>query len=108
MVTSERIIFTDTKFAGGAAGGVLGVVIADKLQKRHEDGGPMLDLPLAQITGLAREKKMMNKDRMRVSTATEEYLFNDGWKSLGAVLREAFVAAGRQVVEQDPDRWTVQ
>lgn len=40
VVTSERIIFTDTKFAGRAAGGVLGVVIADKLQKRHEDGGP--------------------------------------------------------------------
>lgn len=42
VVTSERIIFTDTKFAG-----------------------------------LAREKQMMNKDRVRVSTATEEYVFND-------------------------------
>jgi hypothetical protein len=40
VVTSERIVFTDTKFAGGAAGGVLGVVIVvvivDKLQKAHE------------------------------------------------------------------------
>ena len=109
IVTSERILFVDTKFMGGVAGGVVGTVIADALQKRHEQGGPYAEIPLASITSLRREKKLLNKDRIAVGTTDREYLFNDGWKELSPVLKEALVARHRrQVVEQAPDSWQVQ
>jgi len=109
IVTSERILFVDTKFMGGVAGGVLGTVLAEALQQRHEQGGPYAEVPLASITGLRREKKLLNKDRIAVVTADGEYLFNDGWKELSPVLKEALATRHqRQLVEQSPDSWHVQ
>jgi hypothetical protein len=108
IVTTERIVFMDTKFMGGVAGGALGTVLADALQKRHEQGGPFAEIPLASITSLRREKKLLNKDRIAVGTANQEYLFNDGWKQLSPVLKEALVNHHRrQVVEHSPDSWQV-
>jgi hypothetical protein len=64
IVTSERIVFVDTKFMG-VAGGALGAAI-------------------------------------------RTFLFNDGWKELSPVLKEALQTRhGRQVVEQSPDSWRV-
>lgn len=109
IVTSERILFVDTKFMGGIAGGVVGTVLAEALQKRHEQGGPYAEIPLASITSVRREKKLLNKDRIAVDTADRQYLFNDGWKQLSPVLKEALVTRhGRQVVEESPDSWRVQ
>lgn len=107
IVTSERIVFVDTKFMG-FAGGALGAAVADGLQKRHEQGGPYAEIALTSITGLRREKKLLNKDRIAVETADRMYLFNDGWKELSPVLREALQTRhGRQVVEQSTDSWRV-
>jgi hypothetical protein len=109
IVTSERILFLDTKFMGGVAGGVVGTMLAEALQKRHEQRGPHTEIPLSSITSLRREKKLLNKDRIAVGTADREYLFNDGWNQLSPVLKEALITGhGRHVVEQSTDSWQVQ
>jgi hypothetical protein len=109
IVTSDRIVFIDTKFMSGVAGGVLGTAIAEALQRNHEQGGPHAEIALASITGLRREKKMLNKDRIAVETGDRTYLFNDGWKDLSPVLKEALQTRhGRRVIEQAPDIWRVQ
>jgi hypothetical protein len=108
IVTSERILFMDTKFMGGVTGGVVGTILADALQKQHEQGGPYAEIPLPAITSLRREKKLLNKDRLAVGTAEREYLFNDGWKQLSPVLKEALVTHHRRrVVEHSPDAWQI-
>jgi hypothetical protein len=108
ILTSDRLVFVDTKFMSGVTGGALGTAVAATLQKRHEAGGPMLDLPLSSITGLRREKKMLNKDRMAVITGTDEYLFNDGWSELSPKLRELLADRhGKQLTETGPDSFEV-
>jgi hypothetical protein len=106
VVTSERLLFVDTKFAAGV-GGLIGAAIVDELQRRHEDGGPMLDVPLTSITAVRREKKLLNKDRIAITTAEREYLLNDGWRELGPKLREALTGRGLQVTDAGPDSWRV-
>jgi hypothetical protein len=86
LITSGGVVFFDQKFASNPGFGVLGMV-GSALQKRHEEGGPLLAIPLDDITGARREKKMLNKDRMRIITSGGEYLFNDGWNQLGSALR---------------------
>jgi hypothetical protein len=109
FVTSERMVFIDTKFMGGAAGGVLGAVIADALQKRHEQGGPYAEMALSSITNVRRETKLLNKDRIAIQTAERTYLFKGGWKELGPVLKEALQTRhGRHVLEDSADSWQVQ
>jgi hypothetical protein len=106
VVTSERLLFVDTKFSAGPRG-LIGAAIVDALEQRHQAGGPMLDLPLTSITAVRREKKLLNKDRMAITTADGEYLLNDGWRDLGPKLREALIARGRQVTAAGPDSWSV-
>jgi len=40
IITNERLLFFDQKFAPNAAAGVLTTLIVDRLQKRHEAAGP--------------------------------------------------------------------
>lgn len=92
----------------GVAGGALGVAIGESLQKRHEDGGPMMSIALDSITGIERQKKLLNKDQILLRTGDGEYLFNDGWKDWSPILREALTGSyGRRVTEQGPDSWRV-
>lgn len=108
IITNERVLFWDQKFAHNAAAGVLTALIVDRLQKRHEKGGPLLDVPLSTITAMRRERKLLNKDRLALSTSDGEHLFNDGWAKWAPVLREALAGQGRAVVEDGPDAWSVQ
>lgn len=85
IVTTERLAFYEQKFAANAAFGLAGLV-TDALQKRHEEGGPMLVVELADVVEVANERKMLNKDRMRVRTRDGEYLFNDGYAELGPLI----------------------
>ncbi len=108
ILTRGHLLFYDTKFMPGVAGGALGVAIGESLQKRHEEGGPMLSIALDTLTGIERQKKMLNKDRILLRTADGEYLFNDGWKDWSPILRETLTATyGRRVTEQGPDSWRV-
>jgi hypothetical protein len=106
ILTTDRLLFFDQKFMGGAAGGVLGVAVADALQRRHEDGGPLLELPLESVTRIARQKKLLNKDRIALVTADGEFVFNDGWKEWSPLLRDALTNDhGRRLIEEGPDSW---
>jgi len=108
IVTTERVLFFDKKYMGGAAGGALGVLVAESLQRRHEAEGPLLDLPLASVKAIERRRKMLNKDRIALITADGEHVLNEGWVALAPVLREALASAhGSQVVEQGADRLEV-
>jgi hypothetical protein len=90
----------------GAAGGALGAAIAGRLQKRHEDGGPLLELPLESVTRIERQRKLLNKDRILLVAGDDEYLFNDGWKDWSPLLREALSDNhGRAIIEEEPERW---
>ena len=103
LVLGDRFTFMQTKYLGGATGGLLGVAIADALQKKHEEGGPMLDVPLSTVTGWHREKKLLNKKLISIDAGGQTYLFNDGWEEISAGLRTALTALGRQVTDIGPE-----
>jgi hypothetical protein len=110
ILTSERLLFFDKKYMGGAAAGVVGALVEHHLEKRRDPTrSALLELPLASITRITRNKKLLNKDRIIVSTADEEYLFADGWKDWGPLLRDALTThQGRKVVEESADDWRVE
>ncbi len=106
-LTTERLLFFDIKFEGAGAG-ALGAMIGGKLQKRHEEGGPLVNIALSEITALSHERKLMGKDRIRITTGADEYLFSDGWKAWSPLLRDTLTSKyGRRVVEESPDVWRV-
>ena len=53
FLTNDRILFTQQKFAATGAGGALGALAADQLQKRSEkkSGGPREVAVLADVRG---------------------------------------------------------
>lgn len=109
ILTTERLVFFDEKFSSTGTGGILDDALVHALQKRRERGGPMLDLPLASITRIAREKKLFAKDRIRISTTDDEYLFNEGWKEWSPLLLQTLSTQhGRRTIEEAPDHWLVQ
>jgi hypothetical protein len=76
------------------------------MQKRHEAGGPLLELPLASITRISREKKLLAKGRIRIATADEEHLFNEAWNEWSPLICNALVSKhGKQAIEDGPDAW---
>jgi hypothetical protein len=106
VLTTERLLFFDQKFASNAGFGVLGLV-GGALQKRHEEGGPLLQVSLDAVTGAGREKKLLNKDRMRLTSKTGVLLFNDGWSHLGSALRDTLADRGANLTRGDDESWTV-
>lgn len=89
VVTADRVVFFDQKFAPNAAFG-LASLITDALQKRHDEGGPLLAFARADVAEVLNERKLLNKDRMRVRLSDgTEHLFNDGYKELAELLRPA-------------------
>ncbi|MDQ6778023.1 MAG: hypothetical protein M3071_17835 [Actinomycetota bacterium] len=109
ILTSQRLLFFDTKFMGGVAGGALGVALAERLQKRHEDGGPLLELPLSTLTRIERQKKLLNKDRIVLVAADDENVFTDGWKDWSQLLLDVLRSDhGRDVVEDGSERGRIE
>jgi hypothetical protein len=106
ILTPEHLVFFDTKFMPGAAGGLIGSAVAGHLQKRHEEGGPLLVIDVSSITGVARQKKMLSKDRVEISTTGDTYVFSDGWKAWSPILRGLLSDSGRTVTDNAPDSWT--
>ncbi|MGH9006738.1 MAG: hypothetical protein ACRDV6_03330 [Acidimicrobiales bacterium] len=99
-ITSDRVVF-DQKFSTNAAFGALSATIATAHPKRHEEGGPFLQFPLASITRVAREKMLLNKERIRITTIDGDYLFNDGWSVFSPALRQALIEHHRRRVVED-------
>ena len=105
IITNQRLLFFDTKFMAGVAGGALGAAVVSRLQKRHEDGGPLLELPLASVSRIERQKKLLNKDHILLVAGDAEYLFNDGWKDWSPLLRDVLSNDhGLEIVEDEADR----
>lgn len=69
IMTTQRVVFFDEDFSTNAAFGAVAGAITGALQKRHEEGGPLLQFPLDSITKVAREKKLLNQDRIRITTS---------------------------------------
>ena len=108
VLTPERLAFWDTKFLN-TAGSALQAVLVDRLQKRHEEGGPMFDLPLASITRITRAKKLLNKNRIVLATSDGEYVLNDGWKDFAPLLRDALnTHHSRMIVQESDEDWRIQ
>jgi len=108
ILTGDRLLFFHTKFAHTGMGGILDDLLVDALQKRHEKGGPALELELSSITGMHCERKLFARDRLAISTTGGDFLFSDGWKTWGPLLRDTLTTRhGRRVVEEQPDAWRV-
>jgi hypothetical protein len=109
ILTGERLLFFHTKFATTGTGGVLEDMLVGALQRRHEQGGPALEVDLSSITGLRCERKLFARDRLGISTSDGDYLFNDGWKDWAPLIRDTLIAGhARKVVEDRPDAWRVE
>jgi hypothetical protein len=106
ILTPEGLAFFDEKFSANAAFGVVSGLITDALQKKHDEGGPLFAVPVAEVTGVAREKKLLNKDRWRLTTVDGEYLLNDGWSLFSPLLHQLVADGGRRVSDA-ADRWSV-
>jgi hypothetical protein len=111
ILTNDRIMFVDKRFDTGtatAAGGVVGGVIADRFQKKHEAEGPLLDVPLTDVVRVSQVKRLLNKDIIVLETSSGEYRLNDGFKKLDSLLRRLLTERfGRTITEEGPGVWSV-
>ena len=112
VLTNDRILFFDQKYNAGAAtaaGGLLAGLLAAKLEKRHEKGGPLLDLSLTEVTRVQRATKHRNKDLMIVEAGQEQHRFNEGYSTWAPLLRRLLEQRhDRTVVPDGEDAWRVQ
>jgi hypothetical protein len=112
VLTNDRLLFTQQKFAT-AGGGVLAAVAADQLQKRYErkSGGPREVLALAGLRGAGLKRRRLLPDLY-------EFTLDDGstcWVSRD--LRETWDPTirrllaerhQRRVVDDGEDGWRVE
>ncbi len=67
-----------------------------------------LDVPLAAITRIAREKVLLGRDHLRISTGDVEYVFTGGWDVWAwQVRRQLTGVLRREVVEETPELWHI-
>ncbi|MBM3671216.1 MAG: hypothetical protein FJW86_03345 [Actinobacteria bacterium] len=65
-------------------------------------------MPLTTVTTATRQKKLLNKERISISTTDGEHLFNDGWSKWSPVLRQALMDFGRTIVDESVDSFRVE
>jgi hypothetical protein len=61
ILTQDRILFYDEKFSETGTGGILEDLVVGALQKRHEARGPLVEIELSSLTGLALQKAPIAK-----------------------------------------------
>jgi hypothetical protein len=109
VLTNDRIIFVDQKYNSGmaaATGGILAALVTNKLQKKHEAKGPFLDLPIAEITRVARAKKLLNKDLLVFEAGGIERRFNEAFSKWAPLLRRLLNERhGKTITDDGPDAW---
>ena len=62
------------------------MVYADELVFSSHDGRPILTIPRDAIYAISSERKFLNKGRMRIRTVSGDFLFNDGYREVRALL----------------------
>jgi hypothetical protein len=111
ILTNDRILFTQQKFAA-AGGGALAALAADRLQQRSEKkSGPREVLALTEVTGARRNRRRFLPDLY-------EFTLNDGSTSwLSENMRERWDAQirrllaerhGRSTVDEADEAWRVE
>ena len=112
VLTNDRILFTQQKFAQSGTGGVLGALVIDQLQKRSERkaGGPTEVFALPEVRKAYLKKRRMLPDLY-------EFELDDGstcWFSKdirkhwdGTIRRLLSARPGRTVVDDGDDAWRV-
>jgi hypothetical protein len=111
VLTNDRIVFVDQKYNSGAAaasGGILAALLVDKLQKKHEAKGPFLDLPLTELTRVARGKKLLNKNLLVFEAGGLERRLNSGYAEWAPLLRRLLEERhGKTIVADGEDAWRI-
>jgi hypothetical protein len=106
-LTNHRLLFFQQKFMAGVTGGALGAAIGASLAKRADAGGPLLVVPLESIRRVQREKKLLSKDRIAITTDTDTFTFSDGWKTWSPLLRDTLTTRFGRTVTDEADAFTV-
>ncbi len=111
VLTNERVLFMDQRFApaqAGAVGGWLAGKLAEELEKRRKERPPMVDLPLTDITRVSHVTKLTVRDILVLETRSGETRFANGFKAWNPLLRRVLTERhGRTVVDEGPDAWSV-
>ena len=92
ILTSRRIVLFDEKWSsttGYGVGGPVVAALAERLQARHEAGGPYLDLPLSEVADVERVRKGLNKDVLLLRTRDgDEHRFIGMYSEWSPLLRD--------------------
>ena len=111
LLTTERVLFTDQRFdpvMAGGVGGPLAGALAGALEKGRTKKPPLLDVPLADITGVAHATKTTVRDILVIEAGGREYRFSEGYAALGPLLLKALTEHhGRVVVDDGQEAWRV-
>lgn len=61
-----------------------------------------LVIDLDDVLEVRHERTLLHRDRIRIRTAEDEYLFNDGWKAWNGVLQSRIETRGTRRVDGAP------
>ena len=111
LLTSDRLLFSDQRFApaqAGAVGGPLAGALAEALERRRKGRPPLLDLPLTDIARVSHVTKLTVRDILEIEAGGAEYRFAQGFKAWNPLLRRVLAERhGRSIEEEGPDAWRV-
>lgn len=111
LLTNDRILFMDQRFApaqAGAVGGWMAAKLAEELEKRRKERPPMVDFALTDITRVSHVTKLTVRDILVIETRAGETRFASGFKEWSPLLRRALTERhGRTVVDEGADAWSV-
>jgi hypothetical protein len=111
VLTSDRILLFDERWnsqVGYGVGGPLAAAITERLQRRHEAGGPFLDLPLSELAGVFRRRKGLNRDVLLVRTRSgDEHRFIGMFSAWSPLLQDALTGRHGRAVTPEPGGWSV-
>ena len=111
LLTNDRLVFNDQRFApvqAGGVGGPLAGMLASALESRRKGRPPLLDFPLTDVTGVAHVTKLTVRDILVVETGETEYRFAQGFKQWSPLLRRLLAERhGRSIQDDGPDAFRV-
>lgn len=113
MLTNDRILFTQQKFASTGGAGALGALVVDQLQKRSERkaGGPSEVLKLADVRAAKLKKRRLLPDLYEFTLADGStcWTSKDIRKHWDSLIRRLLTERhGRTVIDDGADGWRVE